>query len=89
MLKCKECSATFAEGSDTGSLVAGGASSVQSWVAEYDYDAGWDAGDADEVSFKEGDILINVESAGDGWVNATVESTGASGMAPSNYIKEA
>ena len=33
-------------------------------TAEYDYDAA----DADEVSFKEGDTLVNVESVGEGWV---------------------
>lgn len=41
------------------------------------------------MSFAEGDILINVTEAGDGWVTGTVESTGASGMLPSNYIQPA
>jgi hypothetical protein len=55
------------------------------WKAEYDYDAG----DADEVSFKENDVMINVEPAGDGWVTATNQGTGLSGMCPSNYLVEA
>jgi hypothetical protein len=54
------------------------------WVAEYDYDAA----DSDEVSFKKGDTLIDVESVGVGWVHANVEESMDRGMDPSNYIKE-
>eukprot|EP00049_Salpingoeca_infusionum_P017312 m.352516 g.352516 ORF g.352516 m.352516 type:complete len:395 (+) comp16544_c0_seq1:389-1573(+) len=54
------------------------------YVAQYDYEAT----DADEVSFKEGDIIINVAPVSEGWVNGTVESTGANGQLPDNYIVE-
>lgn len=68
----------------------GGASEVpaapaeEKWVAQYDYEAT----DGDEVSFKEGDIIVNVEVIDDGWVKGTVKTSGARGMLPSNYIEK-
>ncbi|EGD74711.1 hypothetical protein PTSG_06072 [Salpingoeca rosetta] len=55
------------------------------WVAVFDYDAA----DSDEVSFKEGDVIINVQTIDEGWAQGTVERTGESGMIPSNYIEKA
>jgi hypothetical protein len=55
----------------------------EKWVAEFDYDAA----DEDEVSFKEGEIFINVDIVDEGWARGTIESdTSRSGMLPSNYI---
>eukprot|EP00043_Microstomoeca_roanoka_P006579 m.64030 g.64030 ORF g.64030 m.64030 type:complete len:445 (-) comp13474_c2_seq2:59-1393(-) len=54
------------------------------WVAMYDYDAA----DADEVSFKEGDVFVSVQIVDDGWATGTNERTGESGMLPSNYIEQ-
>jgi len=51
--------------------------------ALYDYDAA----DDDEVSFLEGDTIVNVQPVDDGWVMGVVQSTGNSGMIPSNYIE--
>lgn len=61
------------------------AASGEAWIALYAYDAA----DDDEVSFAEGERIIDVEQIDDGWVKGTVESTGASGMLPSNYIEKA
>ena len=59
-------------------------STVGKWVAQFDYTAA----DETEVSFADGDIIVDVESVGDGWVKGTVEKTGASGMIPSNYVEK-
>ena len=52
-------------------------------VALYDYEAA----DEDEISFVEGDRVVNVEVVDDGWITGTVERTGQTGMAPSNYFQ--
>jgi LIM and SH3 domain protein 1 len=44
------------------------------------------ATDADEVSFSEGDIIVGA-IVSEGWMKGTVESTGASGLLPSNYVE--
>lgn len=54
------------------------------WIAVYDYTAA----DDDEVSFVDGDIIINGEPIDDGWMTGTVERTGENGMLPSNYVEE-
>lgn len=54
-----------------------------SYVAIYDYTAAAD----DEVSFNEGDIIIDGEVIDDGWMTGTVQRTGQSGMLPSNYVE--
>ncbi len=51
--------------------------------AMYDYTAA----DTDEVSFVEGDIIINTEAIDEGWMTGTVERTGENGMMPSNYVE--
>lgn len=57
--------------------------STQRYVALYDYAAA----DDDEVSFSEGDFIINGEPIDEGWMNGTVERTGETGMLPSNYVE--
>ncbi|WAR06194.1 LASP1-like protein [Mya arenaria] len=53
-------------------------------IAMYDYDAA----DADEVSFREGDVLIFCQPIDAGWMEGTVEKTGKRGMLPSNYVEK-
>jgi len=53
------------------------------YVAIYDYAAA----DDDEVSFNEGDIIMNGEPIDEGWMTGTVERTGETGMLPSNYVE--
>ncbi|XP_002156849.1 LIM and SH3 domain protein 1 [Hydra vulgaris] len=53
------------------------------YIALYDYTAA----DDDEVSFQEGDIIINGEIIDDGWMSGTVKRTGQTGMLPSNYVE--
>jgi hypothetical protein len=48
----------------------------------------YDAEDADEVSFEEGDIIVDGEAIDEGWMNGTVERTGKRGMLPSNYVEQ-
>lgn len=55
------------------------------YVAVYDYDAQ----DEDEVSFQEGDRIINSEVIDDGWITGTVQKTGKKGMIPANYVEQA
>lgn len=52
--------------------------------ALYDYEAQ----DAEEVSFNEGDIIENFQVTGEGWGSGTVQRTGETGMIPSNYIEQ-
>ena len=52
-------------------------------MATYDYDAA----DDDEVSFMEGDVIINPEAIDDGWMYGVVERTGLMGMLPANYVE--
>jgi hypothetical protein len=53
--------------------------------ALYDYEAQ----DQDEVSFNDGDNIIDAEIIDDGWIMGTIESTGQRGMIPFNYVEEA
>jgi hypothetical protein len=50
----------------------------------YDYTAT----DSDEVSFVEGDIIIDSNIIDDGWMEGRVERTGQYGMLPSNYVEK-
>lgn len=52
-------------------------------VALYDYTAA----DDDEISFVEGDNIIQCDPIDEGWMNGTVERTGETGMLPSNYVE--
>ncbi|NWS77957.1 LASP1 protein, partial [Crotophaga sulcirostris] len=51
--------------------------------AVYDYNAA----DEDEVSFQDGDTIINVQQIDDGWMYGMVERTGDTGMLPANYVE--
>ncbi|KAK0145104.1 Nebulin [Merluccius polli] len=51
--------------------------------AMYDYGAA----DNDEVSFKDGDVIVNVQSVDEGWMYGTVQRTGKTGMLPANYVE--
>ncbi|XP_059419740.1 LIM zinc-binding domain-containing Nebulette-like [Carassius carassius] len=51
--------------------------------ALYDYTAQ----DYDEVSFRDGDIIQNVQPIDEGWMYGTVQRTGKSGMLPANYVE--
>ncbi|XP_069389533.1 nebulin isoform X6 [Paralichthys olivaceus] len=51
--------------------------------AIYDYGAA----DSDEVSFKDGDVIVNVQSIDEGWMYGTVQRTGKTGMLPANYVE--
>lgn len=53
--------------------------------ALYDYEAQ----DIDEVSFREGDIIFEVEAIDSGWMTGRVERTGKTGMLPANYVEQA
>ncbi|KFV84504.1 LIM and SH3 domain protein 1, partial [Struthio camelus australis] len=58
-------------------------SSQKRFRAVYDYNAA----DEDEVSFQDGDTIINVQQIDDGWMYGTVERTGDTGMLPANYVE--
>ncbi|XP_031178277.1 nebulin isoform X38 [Sander lucioperca] len=51
--------------------------------ALYDYGAA----DNDEVSFKDGDVIVNVQAIDEGWMYGTVQRTGKTGMLPANYVE--
>ncbi|XP_035270253.1 LIM zinc-binding domain-containing Nebulette-like isoform X30 [Anguilla anguilla] len=51
--------------------------------ALYDYAAQ----DHDEVSFRDGDVIINAQPIDEGWMFGTVQRTGKSGMLPANYVE--
>ncbi|XP_029461331.1 nebulin isoform X6 [Rhinatrema bivittatum] len=51
--------------------------------AMYDYAAV----DDDEVSFRDGDAILNVQAIDEGWMYGTVQRTGKTGMLPANYVE--
>ncbi|XP_063285587.1 nebulin isoform X19 [Pelobates fuscus] len=51
--------------------------------AMYDYRAA----DNDEVSFRDGDNIVNVQTIDEGWMYGTVQRTGKTGMLPANYVE--
>ncbi|XP_058601390.1 nebulette isoform X1 [Onychostoma macrolepis] len=57
--------------------------SMTVYRALYDYTAQ----DYDEVSFRDGDIIQNVQPIDEGWMYGTVQRTGRSGMLPANYVE--
>jgi len=54
------------------------------YVAIYDYAAA----DADEVSFSEGDVIVDATIIDEGWMEGRVQRTGQYGMLPSNYVEK-
>uniref|UniRef100_UPI00398EB37E nebulette isoform X10 n=1 Tax=Pristiophorus japonicus TaxID=55135 RepID=UPI00398EB37E len=56
---------------------------MRTYRAMYDYTAA----DEDEVSFKDGDYIINVQAIDEGWMYGTVQRTGKTGMLPANYVE--
>ncbi|XP_028820808.1 LIM zinc-binding domain-containing Nebulette isoform X12 [Denticeps clupeoides] len=57
--------------------------SMRMYRALYDYAAQ----DHDEVSFRDGDVIINAQPIDEGWMYGTVQRTGKSGMLPANYVE--
>nr|CAD7439294.1 unnamed protein product [Timema bartmani] len=55
------------------------------YKALYDYDAQ----DSDEVSFIDGDLIVNCTPIDEGWMTGLVQRTGQSGMLPANYVEPA
>ncbi len=51
--------------------------------AVYDYNAA----DEDEVSFLDGDMIMDVQQIDEGWMYGRVERTGQQGMLPANYVE--
>ncbi|XP_038634616.1 LIM and SH3 domain protein 1 [Scyliorhinus canicula] len=51
--------------------------------AVYDYAAA----DDDEISFQDGDLIVDVQQIDEGWMYGTVERTGDTGMLPANYVE--
>lgn len=43
----------------------------------------------DEVSFKEGDLIFEIDPIDAGWMTGKVERTGKTGMLPANYLQPA
>ncbi|XP_029482173.1 LIM zinc-binding domain-containing Nebulette-like [Oncorhynchus nerka] len=58
-------------------------SSTRVYRALYDYAAQ----DHDEVSFRDGDVIVNAQPIDEGWMYGTVQRTGKSGMLPANYVE--
>uniref|UniRef100_A0AC34PUH0 LIM and SH3 domain protein 1 n=1 Tax=Panagrolaimus sp. JU765 TaxID=591449 RepID=A0AC34PUH0_9BILA len=52
--------------------------------ALYDYTAA----DKDEVSFVEGDVIVNCQKVDEGWITGTVQRTLTWGMLPANYVEK-
>ncbi|XP_015186393.1 PREDICTED: LIM and SH3 domain protein Lasp [Polistes dominula] len=53
--------------------------------ALYDYEAQ----DLDEVSFCDGDLIVNCTAIDEGWMTGLVQRTGRHGMLPANYVEPA
>lgn len=45
------------------------------------------AGDDDEISFEEGDVIVDATAIDDGWMEGRNNRTGSYGMFPSNYVE--
>ena len=53
--------------------------------AMYDYEAQ----DLDEVSFCDGDLIVNCTAVDECWMTGLVQRTGRHGMLPANYVEPA
>ena len=60
-----------------------GLSIQKRYRALYDYAAA----DDDEVSFGEGDMILDVQQIDEGWMFGRVQRTGQQGMLPANYVE--
>ncbi|RWS29059.1 LIM and SH3 domain protein F42H10.3-like isoform X1 [Leptotrombidium deliense] len=60
-----------------------GAPMTRTYRAMYDYTAQ----DIDEVSFQDGDLIVNCMSIDEGWMTGTIQRTGQTGMLPANYVE--
>jgi len=49
----------------------------------------YDATDDDELTFLEGDFILNGKIIAEGWMQGTHEKSGKSGLLPSNYVEPA
>lgn len=49
----------------------------------YDYEAQ----DHDEVSFCDGDLIVECTAVDNGWMTGKVKRTGRQGMLPANYVQ--
>ncbi|XP_019949891.1 LIM and SH3 domain protein 1 isoform X1 [Paralichthys olivaceus] len=67
-------------GQATGGPTSG---SGKRYRAVYDYAAA----DEDEVSFVDGDVIMDVHQIDEGWMYGRVERTGQQGMLPANYVE--
>jgi len=65
----------------------GGAPPPRAGGKRYRAQFAYEATDTDEVSFGEGDVIVNAEIIAEGWMKGTVESTGQTGLLPSNYVE--
>ena len=52
-------------------------------IAEYDYEAGED----NELTFEEGDVIVNIDFVDDDWWLGELQKTGQKGLFPSNYVE--
>ena len=55
----------------------------KNYIAVYDYTAA----DTDEVTFVEGDTIVNCQHVDEGWMTGTVQRTKQWGMLPANYVE--
>jgi len=53
------------------------------YKAMYDYSAAAD----DEITFNDGDVIVNVQPIDEGWMLGTCLRTGKTGMLPANYVE--
>ena len=53
------------------------------YEALYDYEAS----DTDEISFHDGDLIVNCSGVDEGWMTGTVQRTSQTGMLPANYVR--
>lgn len=56
---------------------------VSVYRAIYDYEAR----ESDEVSFRDGDIILNCSQIHEGWMSGLVQRTGLCGLLPANYVE--
>ncbi|CAJ0578565.1 unnamed protein product, partial [Mesorhabditis spiculigera] len=47
----------------------------------------YESKDSDEVSFNEGDVIVNCKSVDEGWMTGLVQNTSQWGMLPANYVE--